>query len=507
LVCYRQQFIVTQLKAGCLIGAPLFVYYSRREQYLTTSRSQDGRLPPQAVEVEQAVLGAILFDSEAIGRIVELLKPEDFYKKAHRLIYQAAVELFERNEPIDLTLVSERLRKRDELDEIGGRVTLIELSDSVATSAHIEHHARIVREKSVLRHLITTSTGIVKECYEASGEIEELLDKAEQNIFSISENQARQDFILMGDILPGTFQEIDEFHRRGGQITGIATGFAELDSLTAGMHKGDLIIVAGRPSMGKTAFALNMAEHVAIREDIPVGVFSLEMSKEQLALRMLCSLARVSSHALRTGRLRNDEFPKLSAATGPLSEKKIYIDDTAGRSVLEMRAKARRLKAQQDLGLIVVDYLQMMRGGGKMENRQQEISLISRSLKGLAKELNIPVVALSQLSRAPEQRGGDRKPQLADLRESGAIEQDADVVMFIYRPERYDIKKDSEGRSVENVAEIIVSKQRNGPTGVVRLAFLKDYVRFDNLATKPMPEPVGPAAEGPYDTGGPDTPF
>jgi replicative DNA helicase len=260
--------------------------------------------------------------------------------------------------------------------------------------------------------------------------------------------------------------------------------------------------------MGKTAFALNIAENVAINHNVPVGVFSLEMSKEQLALRMLCSLARINSHALRTGRLRTDEWPKLSAATGPLSEKKIFIDDTAALSVLEMRAKARRLKAQQGLGLVVVDYLQMMRGGPNMENRQQEISLISRSLKGLAKELNIPVVALSQLSRAPEQRGGDRRPQLADLRESGAIEQDADVVMFIYRPERYDIKKDKEGRSVENIAEIIVSKQRNGPTGLVRLAFLKDYVRFDNLATgrQPEPAPTGPAEE-PYDIGGSDTPF
>jgi replicative DNA helicase len=459
------------------------------------------------VEVEQAVIGAILFDSEAIGRIVESLHPADFYVKAHRLIYETAVELFERNEPIDITLVAERLQRRNELDRLGGRVALIELADSVATSAHLEHHARIIREKSVLRSLITASTKIVKDCYESAGEVDDLLDRAEQNIFAISEHQARQDFVLMGDILPHTFNEIEEFHRRGGRITGIATGFNELDALTAGMHKGDLIIIAGRPSMGKTAFALNMAEHVAIREDIPVGVFSLEMSKEQLALRMLCSLARINSHALRTGRLRTEEWPKLSAATGPLSEKKIFIDDTAGLSVLEMRAKARRLKAQQDLGLIVVDYLQMMRGGANMENRQQEISLISRSLKGLAKELHIPVVALSQLSRAPEQRGGDRKPQLADLRESGAIEQDADVVIFIYRPERYDIKKDSEGRSVENVAEIIVSKQRNGPTGVVRLAFLKDYVRFDNLATTLQPEPVGPAAEGPYDMGESDIPF
>ena len=465
------------------------------------------RLPPQAVEVEQAVVGAILLDGDAIGRVVESLLPHDFYKAAHRRIYEAAVELFERNEPVDIATVAEILQRRNTLDEVGGRVTLIELSESVATSANIEYHARIIREKSILRRLIRTSTDIVSDCYHSTEEVSELLDKAERNIFAISEQQTRQDFILMSDILPHTFDEIEEFHRRGGRITGIATGFNELDTLTAGLHKGDLIIVAGRPSMGKTALALNMAEHVAIREDIPVGIFSLEMSKEQLALRMLCSLARINSHALRTGRLRTDEWPRLSAATGPLSEKKIYIDDSAGLSVLEMRAKARRLKAQRDLGLIVVDYLQMMRGGANMENRQQEISLISRSLKGLAKELNIPVIALSQLSRAPEQRGGDRRPQLADLRESGAIEQDADVVIFIYRPERYDIKKDNEGRSVENVAEIIVSKQRNGPTGVVRLTFLKEYVRFDNLARiSGLPEPVE-AAEGPYDVNGLDTPF
>ncbi len=474
---------------------------------MTISEADAGRRPPQALEVEQAVLGAVLFDGDALGRIVESLKPDDFYKSAHRYIYQAVIQLFEQNAPVDITTVAERLQRGNKLEDAGGRVALIELSEGVATSANIEYHARIIREKSILRNLISASTSIVKDCYHPSGEVEELLDKAEQNIFAISEHQARQDFILMSDILPNTFNEIEEFHRRGGQITGLATGFSELDTLTAGMHKGDLIIVAGRPSMGKTAFALNVAEHVAINEDVPVGVFSLEMSKEQLALRMLCSLARVSSHALRTGRLRTDEWPKLSAATGPLSEKKIFIDDSAALGVLEMRAKARRLKAQHDLGLIVIDYLQMMRGGPNQENRQQEISLISRSLKALAKELNIPVVALSQLSRAPEQRGGDRRPQLADLRESGAIEQDADVVMFIYRAERYDIKKDKEGRSVENVAEIIVSKQRNGPTGVVRLTFLKEYVRFDNLAARAEPEPVGPALEGPFDTGGPETPF
>jgi len=467
------------------------------------SNSNAGRLPPQAVEVEQAVLGALILDGEAVSRVVEIIKPSDFYKKGHCLIYEAILALFEKNDPIDLVTLPEMLQRHDALERVGGRVALVELSENVATSANIEYHARIVREKAVLRYLINTSTEIVAECYQPTSEVTELLDRAEQSIFAISEQQARQDFVLMGDLLPHTFDEIEEFHRRGGQITGLSTGFNELDTLTAGMHKGDLIIVAGRPSMGKTAFALNVAERVAIQENIPVGIFSLEMSKGQLALRMLCSLARISSHALRTGRLRNEEWPKLSAATGPLSEKRIFIDDSAAIGVLEMRAKARRLKAQHDVGLIIVDYLQMMRGGPRVENRQQEIAIISRSLKVLAKELNIPVMALSQLSRAPEQRGGDRRPQLADLRESGAIEQDADVVMFIYRPERYDIKKDKEGRSVENVAEIIVSKQRNGPTGVVRLTFLKDYVRFENLIPdRPQPEPVGP-----FESAEPETPF
>jgi len=460
---------------------------------MATPGSNPERLPPQAVEVEQAILGALLIDGEAIGRVVELLQPDDFYKGSHRRIYRAIANLFERNDPVDLTTVAEMLQRMDALEEVGGRVALLELGENVATSANIEYHANIVREKSILRQLIKSSTEIVGECYEPATEVAELLDRAEQRIFAISEEQTRQDFVSVGSLLPHTFQEIEEFHRRGGGITGVSTGFAELDALTAGLHKGDLIIVAGRPSMGKTAFALNVAEHVAIQEDIPVGVFSLEMSKEQVALRMLCSLARVSSHALRTGRLRTDEWPRLSTATGPLSEKKIFVDDTAALGILECRAKARRLKAQHHVGLIVLDYMQMMRGPARMENRQQEIALISRSLKALAKELNIPVMALSQLSRAPEQRGGDRRPQLADLRESGAIEQDADVVMFIYRAERYDIKKDKDGRSVENIAEVIVSKQRNGPTGTMRLTFLKDYVRFENLAPdRRVPEPVSP---------------
>ena len=470
---------------------------------MATPDTTDGRLPPQAVEVEQVVLGALLIDGEAVGRVVEILRPDDFYKRAHRLIYEAVLALFERNEPVDLITVPEQLQNQKALEDAGGRVALVELSENVATSANIEYHAKIVREKSVLRRLMHAATTIAKECYDPSTDPDGLLDRAEQTIFEISEQRTLQDFVLFGDLLGDTFREIEEFHRRGGQITGIATGFTELDAMTSGLHRGELIIIAGRPSMGKTAFALNVAEHVAIKENTTVGIFSLEMSKDQVVLRMLCSLARINAHALRTNRLRNEEWPRLSNATGPLHECKIWIDDTAALGILELRAKARRLKAQHDVGLIIVDYLQMMRGPLRAENRQQEIAVISRSLKALAKELNIPVVALSQLSRGPEQRGGERRPQLADLRESGAIEQDADVVMFIYRPELYDILKDKKGKSVENIAEIIVSKQRNGPTGTRRLAFVKEYIRFENLARDlRQPEPVGP-----LESAEPETPF
>ena len=452
-------------------------------------------VPPQALDVEQAVLGALLFDGKAIERIADILKPEHFYRKSNRQIYEAILALYEREEPVDLITVSEMLVVQKSLEDVGGRGVLLELAATVATSANIEYHAKIIVDKAVLRQLVHSCTVTIRDCYDPSAESDIVLEHAEQAVFAIFQGGMLEDFSLLGDLLPNTFAEIEEFHRRGGGITGLPSGFAELDAITSGLHRGELIIVAGRPSMGKTAFALNMAEHVAVSKDTPVGIFSLEMSKEQVALRMLCSLARVNSHALRTGRLRNEEWPRLSAATGPLSEKKVYIDDSASLSALEIRAKARRLKAKYGVGIIFVDYLQMMRGPIRAENRQQEISLISRSLKALAKELNIPVVALSQLSRGPELRGGDRRPQLSDLRESGAIEQDADVVIFIYRPERYDIKKDSDGRSVENIAEVIVSKQRNGPTGTVRLAFLKEYVRFENLAPdRRTPEPVGPVA-------------
>ncbi len=469
----------------------------------------DTRVPPQALEVESAVLGAMMMDSDAVGNVIEVLAPDDFYKPAHRKIYEAMLALFERSEPVDLATVRAELENNGVLEKCGGPAALIDIADSVLTSAYAAAHARVVQDKAVMRRLIAAANKIAQECHTAPGDVGDLLDEAEASIFAISESRAKQDFIALADILPSTFEDIEEYHRKGGGITGLATGYEELDLITAGLHNSDLVILAGRPSMGKTALALNIIEHIAIEEKKACAFFSLEMSKEQLAQRMLCSRARINAHSMRTGRLRANEYSALSIAVGPLSEAPVFIDDSASIGILELRAKARRLKAQHDLKLVVVDYLQMMHGPRSMENRQQEIALISRSLKSLAKELSIPVLALSQLSRQVEQRGGERRPQLSDLRESGAIEQDADVVMFVYRPERYDINEDSSGRSMANVAEIIIGKQRNGPTGTVRLTFLKDYARFENLAkdgmTGPPPMDAGP---GDFPPMGPDdTPF
>jgi replicative DNA helicase len=439
------------------------------------------RIPPQAIEVEQAVLGAMLLQKEAIGRALEIIDKDCFYRDDHQRIFDALVGLYDRNQPVDIVTVSDELTKRGQLDEVGGRMYLIELAEKIATTANIEYHCNIVLEKSTLRKLINTSTQIVTQCYDATREVDDLLDRAEQGIFSISERRIREGFISLGDLLPHTFEAIEEYQKKGGIITGIPTGFFELDTLTGGLQKSDLVVVASRPSMGKTAFCLSVAEHVAIEANIPVGIFSLEMAKTQVAQRMLCSRARFSTHKMRTGKISDHEYSNLAMAVGPLAEAKIFIDDTPNLGILQMRAKSRRLKAQQDVGLVIVDYLQLMQGPRGIESRQQEISMISRSLKGLAKELDVPVIAVSQLSRKVEDRGGDKKPMLADLRESGAIEQDADVVMFVYRPEFYGIEKFRDGNPTQGVAEIIVSKHRNGPTGELRLTFLRDFARFENM--------------------------
>jgi replicative DNA helicase len=448
--------------------------------------------PPKSIDAEQSVLGSILKEPDVLSSVIEYIDNDAyFYAPKHRIIYRAVLSLYEKNEPCDITTVAEELTKMNQLDGVGGRLYLVELVDGVATTANAVSYASIVLEKAVLRNLIDASNDIVKSCYNLEYEVSEILDRAEQNIFAISESRLRKGFAPLSELIPHTFEQIEDFQETRGGLVGIETGFEKLDEITAGLHNGDFVVVAGRPSMGKTALVLNIAEHVAIEKNIPVGVFSIEMSKEQLALRLLCGRARISQHLLRTNRLKDSEWQRLSIAGDPLREADIYIDDSATLSTLEMRAKARRLRAQHNVGLIVVDYIQMMHSTGRPENRQQEMALISRSLKSLAKELSIPVIACSQLSRMVEMRGGEKRPQLSDLRESGAIEQDADVVMFVYRPEFYLShldREDPKRLEVEGKAEIIVAKQRNGPTGTVPLAFVKDYVRFESLA----PQYVGP---------------
>ncbi len=458
------------------------------------------RIPPQSVEVEVAVLGAVLRDAESVNHSIEVLRAGDFYKPAHQKIFKAVTELFNRGEAVDLATVSAELERVDELMQCGGRAYLVEVADSVYTAANIKHHCQIVLEKSVLRQLIQAAGRIQEQCNGAYGDVDGLLDEAEANIFRIAEAKLRRDVFKLGDLLPHTFEQLERYRQRGGGISGHATGFDKLDDLTSGFHNSDLIVLAGRPSMGKTAFALNIVENMAVHSKIPCAIFSLEMSKEQVAERILTSHARVSGHLMRQGRLRNEDSVRLWAAADDLYGSNILIDDTAAISVLEVRAKARRMKAQHKIGLVVVDYLQMMHGPRNAENRQQEVSVISRSLKSLAKELELPVLALSQLSRQVEQRGGDRRPQLSDLRDSGSIEQDADVVMFVYRPERYGITEEK-GQSLENTAEIIIGKQRNGPTGTVHLTFLKEYTRFENRADTRVvgPPPTAPSGPPPND--------
>lgn len=446
-----------------------------------------GRVPPQAIEIERAILGAMLIEKEAIPRVVEILPPDAFYSAQHQKIYDAIIALFERGDPADLITVGQELRRRGDIQKAGGDAYITELTQHVASAANVEYHARIITEKSVLRKLIETMSMHIGDAYDASADAFELLDQVESDIFRISDTQLRRAATSMNEVLKETLSNLEAIHGRESGITGIPTGFRALDNLTGGWQKSDLIIIAARPSMGKTAFALAMARNSALHPKEPTGVavFSLEMSGGQLAQRLLTSEARVDAQAARTGRLSDDDWPKLARAAGRLSAAPMFIDDTPGLSILELRAKCRRLKAEHDIGLVVVDYLQLMHGTAAVRNanREQEIAQISRSLKSLAKELNVPVIALSQLSRAVETRGGDRRPQLSDLRESGSIEQDADVVAFIYRAERYGITVDENGNSTEGMAEILIGKQRNGPVGEVRLAFVKQHARFENLTT------------------------
>jgi replicative DNA helicase len=435
------------------------------------------KLPPQSIEAEESVLGGVLLDNNSLDRALEILTADDFYREAHRKIMRAMIDLNQRNEPVDLITLAEALKGRGELQEIGGAAYLGELADKVPTAANVAYYARIVHQKSMLRSLIDTATSIARRAFESGADVDEFLDQAEQQIFAISERKIRPAFSHLREIMLTAMGSIEQMYERKELVTGVSTGFIDLDRMTAGLQPSDLIIVAGRPSMGKTAFALNIAQHAGITGKLGVAIFSPEMSKEQLGLRMLCSEARIDQSKVRTGYIPASAFPELAKAASRLSESRIYIDDTPGLSALELRAKARRLKREREakLGLVIVDYLQLMRGHEAFDNREQEISSISRSLKALAKELDLPVVALSQLNRQVETRA-DKRPILADLRESGAIEQDADVIGFLYRPILYDKNAD------EGTAELVLAKQRNGPTGIVPLTFISEYTRFENRA-------------------------
>lgn len=435
------------------------------------------KLPPRSNEAEMAVLGSMLLEENAISQAIELLEESCFYKDSHKKIFSVIVEIYSQNKPVDLVTTTELLKQRKELDGSGGASYIASLTETVPTAANIKHYAKIVREKYVFRSLITTGTEIVSEAYKAESNSEELLDRSEKMIFDITTKKAESSSIPIKEVIKDSIETIDSLYQRKENITGVPSGFHEFDIMTAGFQPSDLIIIAGRPSMGKSALATCITEHAGIAGKIPTVVFSLEMSKEQLAQRMLCSHARVEFHKVRTGFLSQSDWPKLTDSAGKLAESPIFIDDTPAISALELRAKARRLKSQHNIGLVIVDYLQLMRSSiSSGDNRQQEISEISRSLKALARELNAPVIAISQLSRAVEARA-DRRPQLSDLRESGAIEQDADVVALLLREEYYGETEENKG-----LAEVNIAKQRNGPVGTIRLMFVSEYTRFDNLS-------------------------
>ena len=444
------------------------------------------RVPPQSLDAERAVLGGMLLEPEAATRTIEIIDfPEAFYKPAHGKVFKAMLRLFMQRQPIDVMTLSEELKKAGDLEAVGGITALTDLVDSTPTAANIDHYARIVLDKHILRQLIRASTEIAEDAFRANREADAILDSAEQRIFKISESRASQGFIHIKDILKERFEEIQKVHETRQSVTGLPSGFIDLDKYTAGFHPSDFIIIAGRPSMGKTSFALNIAQHVGLAEKRPVAIFSLEMSKELLVQRLLCAEAQVDAQKVRRGHTQAKDIERLTSAAGLLSEAPIFIDDTPAISTLDMRARARRLKSEHDIALVIIDYLQLARCSERAENRQQEISSISRSLKALAKELNIPVIALSQLSRAVESRGGDRRPMLSDLRESGAIEQDADLVLFLFRPEFYD----PDDPEKQGKADLIIGKQRNGPTGDVPLIFEKQYTRFHSAAATGIEAP------------------
>ena len=440
-------------------------------------------LPPQNLEAEESILSAVLIDNDTLLDVLEVLAPEDFYKSAHQKIFAAVAELFSRSEPVDLVTLSNILRAQNRLEEIGGATYLARLVDTVPLAVNAQHYAKIVHDKACLRRLIDKSNKIARRCFEDSDDVDNIIDFAESSIFEISENKIKPSFYHIGKIIEGNIDALEERQGSKALVTGVATGFTKIDELTAGFQQSDLIILAGRPGMGKTAFALNIAQHAAVDTNIPVALFSLEMSKEQLSMRMLSSEAQIDSAKMRRGFISQNDWMKITDAAGVLAEAPIFIDDSPDITALEIRTKSRRLKMDQNIGMVIVDYIQLMKGSASAERRDLEISEISRSLKALAKELSIPVVALSQLNRELEKRS-DKRPQLSDLRESGALEQDADVVAFIYRDELYN--KD-ENNPKKGTAEVIIAKQRNGPTGFAPLKFWDAYTRFGDLSPQDYP--------------------
>lgn len=457
---------------------------SRRRVTKPTSNQQlvDGKMPPQAVELEEAVLGALMLEKDALTEVIDILKPHSFYKDAHARIFSAIHELFSRSEPVDILTVTQELKKTGELDIVGGAYYITQLTNRVASAANAEFHARIISQKYIQRELIRVSTKTINDAYEEGSDVFDLLDNAESSLFSIMEGNIKKNYDKMSSLIKKAIEQIEVAKNNKGSFTGVASGLTALDRLTTGWQKSDLVIIAARPAMGKTALVLTMARNAAVDFNKPVAIFSLEMSSLQLVTRLIASESELSSEKLKKGQLEDYEFQQLNDKIAKLSSAPLFIDDTPGLSVFELRAKARRLKEQHNIELIIVDYLQLMTAGSEGKgNREQEIATISRSLKGLAKELEIPVIALSQLSRAVETRGGDKRPQLSDLRESGAIEQDADMVMFIHRPEYYNITEDAEGNSTAGVAELIIAKHRNGPVDSARTRFIGQFTKFADL--------------------------
>lgn len=441
-----------------------------------------GKLPPQAVELEEAVLGAVLIDKDAVNTVIDILQPESFYKDSHKSIYGAVKSLFGKSEPIDLLTVTEELRKTGELDAVGGPFFISQLTNRVASAANVEFHSRIISQKYIQRELIRISTETIKDAYDETMDVFDLLDKAESNLFAIAEGNISKNYEGMKDLLRQAVQQVEELSKKPDGVSGVPTGFTNLDRVTSGFHPADMIVLAARPGMGKTAFVLSLARNTAVDFNQGVAVFSLEMSSVQLVNRLIASETGLPQDKLKKGNLEQHEWTQLQSRISKLSEAPIYIDDTPALSVFDLRAKCRRLKAQHDIQMVIIDYLQLMTAGGDNKgNREQEISTISRSIKTIAKELSIPIIALSQLSRAVETRGGDKKPMLSDLRESGAIEQDADMVMFIYRPEYYGITEDEEGNPTQGTGEIIIAKHRNGGLDNIKLKFIGALAKFDNL--------------------------